>query len=252
MSDLVRKILRDINKIPTLEDHPRLGEIEQVLLKHLSPTASSQSADVSPGEATYGDIIFTESEYTIGGQDSPVRFRRHTHKGKALWQLLEHEGQEISKRNAGFRTGMSYLMDEIHFCSSIFEIEKVSVHGYKIVRKNVIVDRAGNNPDFEVVERFGDIYFGRDNRYYLGSSDRGIYGTMDNGDGHMLHQLCKNLGMDVELGLGNGTRLQVQATVLRGLPHLLAKKVGQYSEQFKVVTTPAGWKNYHRLEPRAA
>lgn len=267
MSDLARIISNGIREIIDSEfDDGHLtarlmGRIDPFLLKNINEPPHPPRGNVdfsSSGIYGDGDIIFTGQEYIFGGRDSPLRFRSKTRKGRGLRYLLEHEGQETSKRElkespigwTGIQTGMPYLIDELHYCSWIFEIEKTSASSYKIVRKNWIVDQHGNHPDFEVVETFGDIYFGSD-RYYIDSKNRGIYGNMTNGDGQMLLNLCRNIGRDIDLDSSfDGIDRYTQVIVIRGLPYLLAKKIEKYSEHFSLVAISQGWKTSYRLEQR--
>ena len=202
---------------------------------------------------TYGDITFTERGYFIGGLDSPVGFRTNTNKAKTLRYLLEHEGQELSSEGIAKASGLPhinttlpYLMEEINNCSWIFGIEKISTGKYKVVRKNAIVEEPGHHPNFEVVEQHEDIYFGK-YQYYIGSSNKGIYGRMTDADGQNLLDLCKNFENAIRLR-GPSNFKHAPITVINGLPYLLAKKIEQFSEYFKLVRVFGGRSSTYYLE----
>lgn len=84
MADLVNKILREYKKTSLNQRFLRtlaaelIGELELILRLHLPKSAkrgTKNPVDSSSGlqsNAEYGDIVFTEGAYFIGGLESPV------------------------------------------------------------------------------------------------------------------------------------------------------------------------------------
>lgn len=271
--DLVKKIAKR-NREEVLErrfGHAKLISeltqgLEWILREELNSASKTERAvqDLEKQlTQKFEDIYFENGNYYIGEKDSPAHGSQNTKRGRVLHYMLEHEGDVIpistiaqisGWRGASVQGSMYQLMNEVNLCSLHFYIKSVKAKGsisqkerrrertigYRLTRKNIIADPKAKHPKFEPIKTFGDMHFSRE-RFYIGSTNAGVYGGANSVAGTILKKLLQNIGRNISgPEIHDMTGLSVSEFM-----YGLMRRVNEYSQHYRISYSGTG---YYRME----
>lgn len=195
-----------------------------------------------------GDIYSSAGYYFIGGADSPVTIQRGTKLASALEFLLQNVDKQIPESDLSrvlvwqrVDAGILDLTRRIYFGSFYFSLDKTAPSPmpksrpsgkvfYTLRRISIFAKENGENPVFPVLRREGDLSFGGE-YFYVGSAQRGVYGSILSGEGRVLDLLLENKERWVSgIHLYDKTRCGPISAII----YTLKKKINDYSSKFKL------------------